>query len=79
MNGLWAIGLRHDLRRALVEEGMRKIDRWTARHGIAAAPWSSEPVDPFFNANTPEDLADAERLIAVRRDGTSVEAEADRS
>jgi molybdopterin-guanine dinucleotide biosynthesis protein A len=63
VNALWAVALRDDLRHALVEEDMRKIDRWTARHGIAYAPWATEPVDPFFNANTPEDLAGAERLI----------------
>jgi molybdopterin-guanine dinucleotide biosynthesis protein A len=63
VNALWAVGLREDLRHALVEEDMRKIDRWTARHGIAHAQWAVEPVDPFFNANTPEDLAGAERLI----------------
>lgn len=71
VNGLWAVDLRHDLRRALVEEGERKIDRWTARHGIAHATWAAEPVDPFFNANSPEDLAEAERLLA-RRGGVEV-------
>ena len=65
VNGLWPVALRADLRRALVEEGERKIDRWTARHGIAAAEWGTAPVDPFFNANGPEDLAEAERLLAV--------------
>jgi molybdopterin-guanine dinucleotide biosynthesis protein A len=63
VNALWAVGQRDDLRHALVVEDMRKIDRWTARHGIAQAGWPTEPFDPFFNANTPEDLAEAERLI----------------
>lgn len=63
--GLWPVGLRADLRRALVVENERKIDRWTARHGIACADWDSVPVDPFFNANTPEDLAEAEALVAA--------------
>jgi molybdopterin-guanine dinucleotide biosynthesis protein A len=63
VNALWPVALRGDLRHALVVEDMRKIDRWTARHGIALATWPSEPVDPFFNANTPEDIAEAERLI----------------
>jgi molybdopterin-guanine dinucleotide biosynthesis protein A len=65
VNGLWPVALRADLRRALVVEDMRKIDRWTARHGIALAGWPAEPVDPFFNANTPEDIAEAERLSAL--------------
>jgi molybdopterin-guanine dinucleotide biosynthesis protein A len=61
--------LRQDLRHAVVEEGMRKIDRWTARHGVALATWGVEPIDPFFNANAPEDLAEAERLITLHGDG----------
>jgi molybdopterin-guanine dinucleotide biosynthesis protein A len=68
VNGLWAVDLREDLRHALVAEDMRKIDRWTARHGIAHAGWATEPFDPFFNANSPEDLAEAERLIGVHGD-----------
>lgn len=63
VNALWATALREDLRHALVKEDMRKIDRWTARHGVAHASWPTEPVDPFFNTNTPEDLTEAERLI----------------
>ena len=57
--GLWPVALREDLRRALVDEGLRKIEIWTARHGIAIADWPAEPVDPFFNVNTPDDAARA--------------------
>lgn len=62
VNALWNVGLREDLRRAL-ESGQRKIDAWTARHGIVSVIWSAEPTDPFFNVNTPEDAAEAERLL----------------
>jgi len=57
--GLWAVSLRADLRRALVDEDLHKIEVWTARHGIAIAEWPDRPVDPFFNVNTPEDRARA--------------------
>jgi molybdopterin-guanine dinucleotide biosynthesis protein A len=60
--GLWPVGLREDLRRALVTENLRKIEVWTARHGVAIAAWPDKPVDPFFNVNTPEDAAMAETL-----------------
>ena len=60
--GLWPVALRADLRRALVDEDLRKIEVWTGRHGAALAEWPVEPVDPFFNVNTPEDAAQAERL-----------------
>jgi molybdenum cofactor guanylyltransferase len=59
---LWPVPLREDLRRAVAEEGLRKIEIWTARHGISIADWPAEPVDPFFNVNTPEDAARAEDL-----------------
>ena len=65
VNGLWPVALRADLRQALVVEDMRKIDRWTARHGVALAAWPAEPMDPFFNANTPEDIGEAERLMTL--------------
>jgi len=61
---LWPVALRHDLRRALTVEDLRKIEIWTARHGVALADWPAEPVDPFFNVNTPEDAAAAEQLAA---------------
>ncbi len=66
--GLWPVELRHDLRRALVEEGLRKIEVWTARHGVALAEWPAAPVDPFFNVNTPEDATAAARIAAQHVD-----------
>jgi molybdopterin-guanine dinucleotide biosynthesis protein A len=63
--GLWNVTLRDALRDALVVEGIRKIDRWTARYRIATVAWPTEPLDPFFNANTIDDLAEAERLAAI--------------
>ena len=63
--GLWPVSLRQDLRHALTVEDERKVSRWAARHGVAMAEWPAEPVDPFFNANQPDDLAEAERLHAV--------------
>ena len=59
--GRWPVALRHDLRRAL-DGGTRKIEAWTRIHGAAPAQWPATPVDPFFNVNTPEDLAQAERI-----------------
>jgi len=61
---IWPVDLREDLRRALVVDGLRKIEIWTARHGVAIAAWPAEPVDPFFNVNTPEDAARAAGFAA---------------
>ena len=66
--GLWPVALRADLRQALTEEGLRKIEIWTARHGVALADWPAEPVDPFFNVNTPEDAAVAEGIVGRHPD-----------
>jgi molybdenum cofactor guanylyltransferase len=65
--GLWPVRLREDLRKALMVEGLHKIEIWTARHGVAIADWPPTPVDPFFNVNTPEDVAAAERVAAQER------------
>ena len=63
--GLWRVDLADDLRRAMVEEDMRKVDAWTARYRLAVADFATDPVDPFFNTNRPADLDEAERLIAA--------------
>jgi molybdenum cofactor guanylyltransferase len=63
--GLWPVRLRDELRRALLEEGTRKVDVWTARYRLAIVQFP-EPVpglDPFFNANRPEDLDRAAALL----------------
>ncbi len=62
--GLWPLALREDLRRALVADGLRKIEIWTARHGVAIADWPAGPIDPFFNVNTPDDAAQAQAMAA---------------
>ncbi|WP_353181888.1 molybdenum cofactor guanylyltransferase MobA [Bosea sp. (in: a-proteobacteria)] len=60
--GLWPVALREDLRTALAS-GERRLGRWTEKHGVAVAEWPAEPVDPFFNINTPEELAEADGLL----------------
>jgi molybdopterin-guanine dinucleotide biosynthesis protein A len=63
--GLWSVALREQLRRALVVEDVRKIDRWTARYKLATVEWPVDQLDPFFNANTMDDIAAAQRLAAL--------------
>lgn len=60
--GLWPVDLADDLRHAMTRENIRKVDLWTARHGVAIADYPLHPHDPFFNINSPEDLVAAERL-----------------
>ncbi|WP_419901406.1 molybdenum cofactor guanylyltransferase MobA [Kiloniella sp.] len=68
--GLWPVALREDLRTALVKEELRKVDKWTARHGISHVEFedvliSDQAIDPFFNANKPDDLNEIETLLAL--------------
>jgi molybdopterin-guanine dinucleotide biosynthesis protein A len=63
--GLWPVALRDALRRAMVEEGVRKVDAWTARYRLAVVDYPVESFDPFFNTNRPEDLAMAATLVAA--------------
>ncbi len=60
---VWPVALRHELRRALVVEGVRKVDRWTARYRLAVVDYAVEPFDPFFNLNKPAHLAVAASLL----------------
>jgi molybdenum cofactor guanylyltransferase len=56
--GLWPVHLKDDLARSL-GSGTRKVTDWADRHGTAIADFSTKGADPFFNINTPQDLAAA--------------------
>ncbi|WP_339769985.1 molybdenum cofactor guanylyltransferase MobA [uncultured Pseudosulfitobacter sp.] len=59
--GLWPVALRDDLRAAL-QDGLRKVVIWTDRHDGRLAEFP-DAGDPFFNVNTPDDLAQAEAML----------------
>jgi molybdopterin-guanine dinucleotide biosynthesis protein A len=61
--GLWPVRLREDLRRALVDQDIRKVDLFTGRYRLATVSFPATPVDPFFNANRPEDFDAAAALL----------------
>jgi molybdenum cofactor guanylyltransferase len=66
--GLWPVALADDLEASL-QAGLRKVLAWTDRHGTTAVDFEfvalgDRVVDPFFNANTPDDLAQARALLA---------------
>lgn len=65
--GLWPVALADDLEIAL-REGVRKVLAWTDRHGTQAVdfpftPMAGRQIDPFFNANHPDELDEARRLL----------------
>jgi molybdopterin-guanine dinucleotide biosynthesis protein A len=66
--GLWPVNLAGQLGDSL-EQGARKVGAWTARHEAVEVDFppveiGGRKVDPFFNINRPEDLAEAEALLA---------------
>lgn len=68
---LWPIRLRSDLRAALVEEDLRRVTSFFARHACAYADWPIAPFDPFFNVNTPDDLQRGAEILAARNAAVS--------
>lgn len=62
---LWSVDLREELRHALVVEQVHGVGRWIARHEPATVAWPAAPFDPFFNANTADDLIEAEHLAEL--------------
>jgi molybdopterin-guanine dinucleotide biosynthesis protein A len=62
--GLWPVSSADDLDAAL-RAGLRKVADWLPPQQTAAANFSSPDGDPFFNVNTPDDLALAERMAAL--------------
>ena len=60
---LWDVALRDDMRRALIDEDLRRVRAFITRYAFVTAEWPVTPHDPFFNANTVEDLAKAEALV----------------
>ncbi len=66
--GLWPTALADDLEAAL-QGGTRKVLDWTDRHPTMTAAFASieiagRSIDPFYNTNHPEELAEAEAMIA---------------
>lgn len=68
---LWPLGIRSALRQALAEH-RRKVDRFMSGYAVAYADWPVAAVDPFFNINTPEDLAAAEHMLRTHGDRNSL-------
>jgi len=60
--GLWSVSLREDLRGAL-DSGVRKVVQWTKPLGCAEIVFNFDGGDPFFNVNTPEDMAAAQSML----------------
>lgn len=68
-SALWPVGLRHALRRAITDDDERRVTAFINRHPnvdveFPFAGMGGLQVDPFFNINTPADLAEARRIAS---------------
>lgn len=66
--GLWPLALRDDAH-AMLRRGERSIGAFARRHDAIAVSYALVTIagrdhDPFYNANTPQDLDDARAVIA---------------
>lgn len=64
--GLWPVALAGALRSAL-DAGQRRAGQWAAEQGAALVAFPAAAADPFFNINTPDELAEAARRIVEAR------------
>jgi molybdenum cofactor guanylyltransferase len=64
---LWPVALRGELRRALVDGQVRKVEIFVRDYSLAIVDWPIEPYDPFFNVNEPKDLQTAEAILVSRK------------
>jgi molybdopterin-guanine dinucleotide biosynthesis protein A len=66
---LWPLSLHGDLHGWLQQTDTFKVMAWVRGHRLALVDFppvtlAGQEIDPFFNANTPEEFAAAERLVA---------------
>jgi molybdenum cofactor guanylyltransferase len=66
LTGLWSAALAPELE-AQIKKGMRRVQDFVAHVATEKVEWLTFPHDPFFNINTPEDLARAEEIVKRSR------------
>jgi molybdopterin-guanine dinucleotide biosynthesis protein A len=68
--GLWPVSLAGDLETWIASDEKRRIRDFLLRHDVTEVAFPLRPtraslLDPFFNVNTPDDLAEAVRWLQV--------------
>jgi len=61
--GLWSLDLYDKLKDDLINKKVRKVQDWTEKNKIKNLEFEFKDYDPFFNINTKEDLAEAEKIL----------------
>jgi len=60
---VWSVKLAADLRRALLDEGVRRVEDFARRHDFAELAWPGSAA-PFLNVNTPAEFNLASKRLA---------------
>jgi molybdopterin-guanine dinucleotide biosynthesis protein A len=63
LTGIWTSAMAKPLGRLIETEGMKRVQDFVTRAKAEKVVWAAVPHDPFFNINTPEDLAEAELIV----------------
>jgi molybdopterin-guanine dinucleotide biosynthesis protein A len=66
LTGFWPVSLSTFLEDAHTKGTLKRMQDWMSLAGARSVEWSTTPHDPFFNINTPEDLAQAK--LWIKRD-----------
>ncbi len=61
--GLWSLKLIEILEEDILKNNYRKVEKWANKIGVKTINISYKEFDPFFNINTKEDLAEAEKIL----------------
>ena len=65
---LWHRSVFAEVVAAVQEQGRGGLKQMLREIRHSAVPWENSEINPFFNVNTPQDLAEAE-ILAARRQG----------
>jgi molybdenum cofactor guanylyltransferase len=63
LTGIWTTAMAKPLGRLIETEGLKRVQDFVTRAKAEKVVWAAVPHDPFFNINTPEDLAVAEEIV----------------
>jgi molybdenum cofactor guanylyltransferase len=63
LTGIWTTAMAKPLGRLIETEGMKRVQDFVLKAKAEKVVWAAVPHDPFFNINTPEDLAEAEMIV----------------
>ena len=66
--GLWSLKLIETLEKDIIENNYRKVEKWANKIGVKTINIPYDDMDEFFNINTQEDLAEAEKILIKYND-----------